>query len=231
MKALGVALSAALAASILSGCFTVCETEYPSVGMSPLAGDMTNRTVTVRGFEATFTETVVLMGYETVYIPEDPHARFHRPGGFATFRTATEVSRSRQTDAFLERAKNLLEESGFNVMANPADFVVEAKFTGPIAETNADAFRFLWWLGTAFTCDRYGQGWRAKLKIYDNRTGKLVFHHDYEQAYSAMGFSPIPIVGIASYGKTETNYIQSWCLAALTDRMMADVSAFLAAGR
>lgn len=224
-------VSALLLVGLVSGCFTLDETDYPSVKLSQLSAAATNCTVTVRGFEATFTETVLVTGYETVYIPGGYGRRHYHPGGFETVRTTTEIPQIRQSDMFLERAKNLLEENGFNVMANPADYIVEAKFSGPVSNPNGEAVRLLWWVASAFTCDSYAQTWCAKLKIYDNRTGKLVFHHDYSQDYGATMFSPIPLFGIASYDKTEPNYIQSWCLTALTDRMMADVSAFLALGK
>lgn len=219
----------ALSAAGLTGCFTLDETEYPSVRMSPLAADVTNCTVTVRGFEATITESVLVTGYESFYVPGEFGRHHYHPGYYTTVRTTTEIPQSRQTDAFLVRAKNLLEESGFNIMANPADYIVEARFTGPSVESNEDAMRLLWWVGTAFTCDSYGQAWRAKLKIYDNRTGKLVFSHDYDQRHEATMFSPVPLFGIASYDKTDSGYIKCWCLTALTDRMVADASAFLAA--
>ena len=231
MKLAACGAAVTLFAALVSGCFTLDETQYPSVQMSPLAANVTNRTVTVRGFEATITETILVTGYETVFIPGGYGRHHYHPGGYETVRTTTEIPQSRQTDMFLERAKNLLEESGFNLMSGTPDFIVEAKFSGPVSEANDDAVRLLWWLGTAFTCDSYGQAWRAKLKIYDNRTGKLVFHHDYEQRYDATMFSPIPLFGIASYDKTEPNYIQSWCLTALTDRIAADASAILTSGK
>ncbi len=229
MKVSVCGLVTALSAISLTGCFTIDETEYPSVRLSPLAADATNCTVTVRGFEATVTETLLVTGYETVYVPGGYGRRHYHPGGYELVRTTAEIPQSRRTDVFLERAKNLMEESGFNIMANPADYIVEARFSGPFTESNEDAMRLLWWVGTVFTCDSYGQGWRAKLKIYDNRTGKLVFTHDYDQRYEATMFSPVPLFGIASYDRTDTEYIKRWCLTALTDRMAADATAFLSA--
>lgn len=69
MRIVAHGVFSALLGCCLTGCFTLDETDYPSVKMSPLAANATNRTVAVRGFEATITETLLVTGYETVYVP------------------------------------------------------------------------------------------------------------------------------------------------------------------
>ncbi len=223
----GAAVLVAVVGMFVSGCFTISETDYPTTQMSPLASSVTNCTVALRGYEATVTEVVWVTGYETVYVPGSYGPRHYHPGGFTTVRTSTGISQERPTDMFFERAKNLMESSGYNVMANPADYIVEVKFSGPYEEANDDSLRALWWLCSIFTYDDFGMGWGAKMKIYDNHTGRLLFSRDYSQRYEVSMFSPIPLFGIACYDKSEPDYAKSWCLSALTDRVTADASAFL----
>jgi hypothetical protein len=54
-------------------------------------------------------------------------------------------------------------------------------------------------------------------------------HCDYSERYSALVWGPIPLFSPASSDKTSASKMQGWCLSALTDRAMADATAFLAA--
>ena len=220
MKKTLVPIAAALA---LAGCFTVSETQYPETALSAFTGE---RSVAVTGFEATIVQYVTVYGEDVVYVPGyyGRHRHYH-PGYYRTVQTSTAVPQARQTDTFLEQAKDRLEESGFNLKASPADYVVDVKFSGP--QASSAGIRALWWLLSAFTCDNAKQTWTAKLKIRDNRTGKLVFSRVYSQEYEATCFSPIPLFGPAFHEETGPVYMQCWCLHALTDRATADASAFL----
>ena len=222
-----VFLSALCAAFALAGCFTVRETEYPQTAMTALGESVTNKTVVVRGFEATLTEVNTVYGYDTVYVPGYYGRHHYRHGHYATVRTATQFQQARETDAFLVQARDRMEAAGFNLNANPADYIVEARFTGP--QCGSESVRALWWLCTLLLSDDAEQTWFAKLKIYDNRSGKLVFSRDYAQTYNATCLSPIPIFGPVAYERTSGNYMECWCLRALTDRVTADASAFLVA--
>ena len=55
-----------------------------------------------------------------------------------------------------------------------------------------------------------------------------MFHHDYSQRYEVAVWGPLPILSPAGSSKNTFNAMQSWCLTALTDRVMADTAAFLA---
>ena len=206
----------------LAGCFTVSQSPYPETAMTAFTGE---RSVAVTGFEATVVHYVTMYGEEMVYVPGHYGRHHYRPGYYHTVQTATNVPQAQQTDAFLEQAKDRLEESGFNLKASPADYVVDVKFSGP--QTSSPGVRALWWLFSAFMCDNANQTWTAKLKIHDNRTGKLLFSRVYSQEYEATCFSPIPLFGPACHEETSPVYMQCWCLQALTDRATADASAFL----
>lgn len=230
MKNTSLPLSAAVAvfgSVILAGCFTVRETEFPATAMCAPVTNAVGRTVAVRGFEAQLTEYMTVYGYDTVYVPGHYGRRHYHPGHYETMRTQTSVPRVYATDIFLNQARDRFEESGFVIEAPTPDYVVEVKFSGP--QEGEIGYRALWLVLSAFTVDSAEQTWGAKLKIHDNRTGRLLFSRDYAETYRATGFSPIPLFGIACYERTDDNYMQCWCLRALTDRVTADASAFLSA--
>ena len=85
-----------------------------------------------------------------------------------------------------------------------------------------------WTIFSLLTADYGVHTWTAKLKVYDVDTGKLLMHCDYSERYSALVWGPIPLFSPAGSDKTSANSMQSWCLMALTDRAMADATAFLA---
>lgn len=222
-------------ASVLSllvfmpGCFTVSETEYPSYPMTALPESVTNVTVTLRGFETTFIDTIPIRSYQTVYVPGHYGRRHLRFGHYETVSTTTYVEQARESTQFAEQAADRMEAAGFDLRANPADYVVEVRFDGPFpGEQNLGGWRPLLWIGTLLTADKDADAWKAKLKIYDNRTGRLLFTRDYVEEYMAACFSPIPFFGPMCYERTETNYMKAWCLMALTDRMTSEASSFLA---
>ena len=223
------ALSAALL-TVVAGCFTVSETEYPAYPLTACPETVTNATVALRGFDAVFVDTVPIRGYQSVYVPGYVGRRHFHPGHYETVSSTMYVEQAHSTSRFLEQAVERMETAGFNVKANPADYIVEARFDGPYSgEHDPGAWRALLWLGTVFTADRAADVWNAKLKIYDNRTGRLLFVRDYRQEHLAACFSPIPIFGPMCYERTERNYAQAWCLSALTDRLTSEASAFIAA--
>lgn len=219
-----------LAQLLLAGCWTFNETPFPSVEITE-ASDGTNITVAVTGFAATLTDYATVHEFHTIYVPGYVGRRYYRPGYYETVPTVAYVPQSRPTDMFLRRAKDELEKAGFSVGATVPDWTVDVEFTGPIV-TNGDAMKEIAWiLCTVFFCDYNTATWTAKLRVRDNRTGKLVFHRDYAQRYETNSFGLIPLFGISSCPNTSMSYMQSWCLGALTDQAVADASAYLARGR
>ena len=67
----------------------------------------------------------------------------------------------------------------------------------------------------------------ARLKITETASGRVVFSHDYEQEYVAWSVGLVPIFSPLSAETVQADYIQNWCLSALTDRAIADATAFL----
>ena len=111
---------------------------------------------------------------------------------------------------------------------SPADYTVDVTFAGPFVSSSETAKEWAWMLCSVLTTEYSVQTWTAKLKIYDNKTGRVLFHEDYSQTYEDLVFSPLFFVGLAGYTENTYSYMQNWCLTALTDRAMAATTAFLA---
>lgn len=227
-----VLLSSVGAVLLLAGCFTVHHSEYPDVQMSNLP-EGKKMTVQLTGFEASLTTYVPVYGYETVYHYNRGyyhHGRYY--GGYCgpeTYATTTYLPQTNPTTAFIERAQEALEGAGFIVNATGATYRVEVKFSGPVVTDGDRTAEALWVILSGLSADYGAQTWSAKLKVYDVATGALVMHSDYAQKYSAAVWGPLPILSPAGSDQTDYNTMQCWSLTALTDRTMADATAFLAA--
>ena len=218
-------------AAAMSGCCAFNATDYPQVAVVAPKGDAAKLSVAVTGFEAVVTEYESAYGYSTVYVPGYIGRRHYHPGYYENVTTHTLIPRTRATDVFLRRAQELLEDAGFALASSSAtpDRTVEVHFNGP-AVASGDVW--LQWglrLVSLFTFDFEAATWTAKLRIRDNRTGKIIFRNEYVQSYQTNSFGLIPIFGIAACPETSSDFIQSWCLGALTDRAVADAAAFLGA--
>lgn len=211
------------------GCWTFGTSEFPKLAVSAAKGDAGKLTLAVNGFETVFTEYEAIHGYSTVYVPGYFGYRHYRPGYYAVESTMTIIPQLRSSDMFLKRAREELEDAGFSLATAAAvpDVTVEVTF-GHNAPANGDAWAKAGWMVlTVFFCDYDADEWTAKLRVRDNKTGKVVFKHEYVQRYETKAFGLVPIFSIAACDETETAYEQSWCLAALTDRAIVDVTAFL----
>ena len=219
-----------LLAFLAEGCWTFNETPFPSVEIAEAPAG-TNLTVAVTGFAATLTDYATVHEYHTIYVPGYAGRRYYRPGYYETVPTVAYVPQSRPTDTFQRRAKDEFEKAGFAVGASVPDFTVDVEFTGPIVTTGDSMKQIGWILCSVFFCDYNTATWTAKLRVRDNRTGRLVFHRDYAQRYETNSFGLIPLFGISACPDTSMSYIQSWCLGALTDQAVADTASYLAAAR
>ena len=222
-------LAVAVAAATLSGCFTLSHSEYPKTQMSaPAAGK--DVTVALSGFDAIVTSYVPVYGYETVYRP----GGFYRRGPFGryeTYSTTTYYPQSSHTSAFIERANDLLAKSGYVVSPTGATYRVEVRFDGPYRTDGDRTAQALWLILSALSADYGVETWTAQLRIYDAATNKLVMSNDYTERYQAVVWGPLPIFSPACSDQTDSSTMQSWCLTALTDRTIADATAFMSAAQ
>jgi len=229
MKAYSCAkgICAVAAAMVVAGCWTFDETAFPEVAVTRVAGSSTNITLTVAGFEAVLTEYEAIHGYSTVFVPGYYGHRYFEPAHYEVVPTVSLVPQKRSTDMFLRRAQDDLEKAGFVIGAGITDMTVDVRFEGPLPSPS-DGWKSLGWnVCTLFFCDYGSARWTAKLRIRDSKTGRLLFHHDYLQEFETHVFGLIPLFSISSSESTSAAHMQTWCLAALTDRAIADATAFL----
>jgi len=223
-------LSAILPALAVAGCWTFGETEYPEIA-NTAAGAASDVALRVVGFEATVSACEAVHSYSTVYVPGCYGRRFCEPGYMATVPTVTLVPRRQATDMFLRRAQDSFERAGFLLRQENADKTVEVHFEGPFTSSGEEMQRLAWEVFTVFFCDYGAATWTAALRIRDAKTGRLLFHHDYVQKYETHVFGLIPLFGISTTDATSSSTMQAWCLAALTDRAVADATAFLSSAK
>ena len=208
-----------------AGCFTIIESDYPAVEMSD-AGNADIK-VQLSGFEAAITTYEDVYGYETASRYHYGYRRHHGYWGPSTVMTETYVPQTRATSAFIDRATEILELNGFNTKTDKPEYRVEVKFDGPFVSDGERAAEAAWTIFSLLTADYGVNTWTAKLKVYEVATGKLLMHYDYSERYSALVWGPIPLFSPAGSDKTSVSSMQRWCLMALTDRAMADATAFL----
>ena len=218
------------AALFLGGCWTFCTSEYPAT-QATAAPEGTNVTVAVSGFSAVFTYYRDVVSFSTVYVPGGYGRCHYHPGYMTTVPTHTYIPESQVTDRYRLLAADAFEKAGYVVGAAVPDWTVDVAFAGPAVDGGDMACEAAWAICTLFFCDYTAASWTAKLRIRDNRTGRLVFHNDYVQRYETKVFGLVPLLGIAACDKTSQAYIQSWCLSALTDRAVADATAFLSSAQ
>lgn len=220
-------LVAAMAMAV-AGCWTFNETEFPATAVS--AAQPGVGSVQLAGFETLLTEWESVHGFQTVYVP-GYYGRHHRyPGHYETLPVVTMVPQQRSSDMFLQRAQDAIEKAGYTLTQVNPEYLVEVRFSGPYT-TNGDTWKELGWnFLSAFLCDYGTASWTAALRIRHAKTGKLLFAHDYEQKYEVNVIGLLPLFSIAASDACDRAKMQCWCLAALTDRALADATAFLSSG-
>ncbi len=226
----GVAGGMGLALMALAGCLTVSQTDYPVVEMAkaPEAAPA----VALSGFEAKVTRFVPIYGYATVWGggPGYYHRGHYHPGYLypETVSTTTYVPQTEMSTAYVEKAQNILEKEGYVLSSTNAAYVIDVKFTGPSVTDEDRLSEFASILFTATLADRTSAAWSARLKVTETATGRVRLSQDYVQPYTAWSVGLIPLFAPISAETVQDDYIQNWCLSALTDRALADATAWLA---
>jgi len=222
--------SAIALAALVSGCSSFGKSEYPQVATTAASGDASKLVIAINGFEAMVSSYEVVQGYTTVYVPGYYGYHHYSPGYYGVQPTFATIRQPRTSDMFLKRARELFDDAGFSQASGAAvpDYTVEVNFGGPASDSADTWKKVAWMVCTVFFCDYDAVEWTAKLRIRDNRNGKIVFKHDYSQRYETKVVGLIPLFSPASSEEIQDDYEQSWCLAALTDRAVADATAYLA---
>ena len=213
----------------LSGCWTLSETEYPAVDVTPVPA---GKTVSVR-----------LANYRTGvydYIPVEGHETMNAAGAQA----ATEEAKRQQAEyadrslswhlqnsasgRLVSRSIAELERKGYKIDRENSEYVIEAKFFGPEIP-KYDALRQIGYgICTLCTAEKNEVTWKAKLAVYDSKYEKVLFAKDYEQNYCVTIWGPIPIASPGCNKLSTTRGANCWALTALNDQILADATAFIA---
>lgn len=215
-----------LSAVLLAGCFTFDQSEFPSPALTS-APEGKDITVEIAGFDASVTTYLPACGYTTVVEPYRCGRGRRVLWGSTTYATTTYLPQVSTTAQFRDRATEALERAGFLTRAPNPRYSVEVTFDGPYATNGENAEMLCWSLLTLFTADRGIQTWNARLRIHDKTTGRLMMEHGYSQTYHATAWGLVPFFSPAAAGTTDAWTMKAWCLSALTDRAVADATAFL----
>jgi hypothetical protein len=210
-----------------AGCWTFDKSEYPAVALTS-APEGKDVTVEVAGFDASQTMYVPTYGMTTVVEPV-AYGRCHRRvfWGTTTYATTTYLPQVATTAQFRDQAVQALERAGFLTRAPNAAYRVEVVFSGPFATDGETLEMLCWSVFSLFTAERGIQTWQAQLRIHDKATGRLLLEHRLSQQYTATAWGLIPFFSPAAAGTTEAWAMKAWCLSALTDRAVAEATAFL----
>lgn len=229
---LAAAAAVALSAAVLAGgCFTVSQSEFPQVEMSKAPAGEPVR-VAISGFEAIVTTYTPVYGYATVWHSGPGyyrHGRFYRGADYPeTVSTTTYIPQSELTKAYAEMAQDGLEAAGFVVASDRAKYIVDVKFSGPAVADGDKALEVAGMVFSLLTTDFTRETWQARLKVTDAASGRVVLMQNYEQEYHATAVGLIPLFGPLAAETVGDGYIRNWCLSALTQRTVADATAFIA---
>lgn len=211
--------------ALLAGCFTLSQSEYPTPQLSQVTSGVK---LQVEGFQATVIDYTPIYSTSTYVTHGGWYGPRHYYAGpmVGTYTTQSYMPTLRNTDVFRERAVGNLEKAGCILRASPAMYTVSGVFGGPVHEDTAALKSVGVFVGSVLSARFEMVSYSAEVKIYESATGRLVFTRAYTQDYFASGWSPIPLFGIMDFEKVQGEYMKSWCLAALTDRITADVTAF-----
>ena len=219
-------LASVLAVTALAGCWTVSETEYPEVKVTPLPAGKA-MAVSLVGFEAGVSKYVPVEGHEQMSVADSDHT----DGPYAKAASCTNgycALRSTFSRRLIDRAAVGLERKGFVIRNMSPDYVIELKFSGPVVPDYDVLKQVGRLIFTVFTYERITETWSARLRIYDRASRKWIFTKDYVQEYSDAEWGPIPVASPACSPKIRSSAASSWALTALTDQAIADASAALA---
>ena len=207
---------------VLSGCWTVSETEYPDVEVAKLpAGKAAS--VSFSGFEVDLQKFVPVEGHEQMKTNADDRV----DGPCVKESNSTNqfyMTRNTATRKLVDRASIGMERKGFEIKTHNPNYVVDMKYEGPF-DRDYDALK---WLGlsicTIFTADKNVETWAGHLKVYDRATKKPIFEKSYTNEYSIAVWGPIPIASPACHSRITCTACSTAALTMLTDEAIADAS-------
>ena len=215
-------LAAGFSALLITGCWTVSETEYPDVEVAKLpTGRATS--VSFSGFEVDLQKYVPVEGHEQMKTNADDRV----DGPCVKENSATNqfyMTRNTVSRKLMDRASVGMERKGFDIKTHNPQYVVDMKYEGPF-DRDYDALK---WLGlsicTLFTADKNVQTWTGRVRVFDHASKKQVFEKSYTNEYSVAVWGPIPVASPACHPQITCTACSSAALTAMTDEAIADAS-------
>ena len=222
-----ILLLASSVAVLLSGCWTVSETEFPAV-TTTTAPSGKSVIVKLANFRTGVYDYKMVEGHETMQGAAD---KDKVEKDFQQAYVDSKMSWMLQKSAsgsLSSRAMVELRRQGFIVDPDRAKYMIEVAFTGPVLP-DCDVLRMCgYYLCTLFTAENAKVTWSAKLNVRDANTDESLFEKDYTQEYAITTWGPLPLLSPCFSLKTSGIYVNSWALTALTDTAVADATAFIA---
>ena len=220
-------LFAAVSVSLLiSGCWTVSETEFPDVEVARLPAGKTV-SVSLSGFEVELQKYVPVEGHEQM----KTNSADRVDGPCVKASGATNVffaTRSTVSSKLMDRASIGLERKGFEIKTMKPQYVIDMQYEGPF-DRDYDAFK---WLGlgicTIFTADKNVETWIGRMRVFDYASKKRVFVKHYTNECAIAVWGPIPVASPGCHPKITCTACSSQALTAMTDEAIADASKFIA---
>lgn len=218
-------------AALLSGCWTLSETEYPETKVEKLpAGKKVS--VYFSGFDAPAQEYVPVEGHEAM-MPLADGDREDGPWAKEVLNTNTTYAADKTVArTLIDRACVCFERKGYDIRVLNPDYLVDVKLSGPVYP-ECDTLRQVgWMLCTLFTAENVKVTWTARLRVYDRKHdgifAKPVLEKEYEQVYELTEWGPIPVASPGCSRKVPPAAFNSWAMTALSDIACTDAAAFIA---
>lgn len=226
MKTNTLILASALAA-VLSGCWTVSETEFPAVSTTPAPA---GKSVIVKfaNFRTGLYNYKAVEGHETMQGTADLDTVKKEFQQAYVDSSMSWMLQSSASGALVSRAMTELTRQGYIVDPKRAKYQIEVAYKGPVLPEHDVLRQFGYYLCTLFTAENTKVTWTASLSVRDVKTDEELFAKDYTQEYEVMTWGPLPFFSPCFSLKTSVTHASSWALTALTDVAISEASDFIA---
>lgn len=214
-------------AGALSGCWTVSETEFPVVST---ASAPVGKSVIVKfaNFRTGVYDYKPVEGHETMQCAADAaeiKKEFQQDYVDSSMSWMLQKSAS---GTLVSRAISEFRRQGYVINPNRAKYMIEVSFKGPVLPDYDVLRQCGYYLCTLFTAENTKMTWSAELHVRNAKTDESLFSKSYDQEYEITTWGPLPLLSPCFSLKTSVNCASCWALTALTDRAIADATAFLA---
>ena len=226
MKTNTLLLSAAFAV-VLSGCWTVSETEFPSVSTTPAPA---GKTISVKfaNFRTGVYQYKAVEGHETMQGAADIDEVKKEFQQSYVDSSMSWMLQNSASGSLVSRAMAELTRQGYVIDAKKAKYQVEIAFKGPELPEHDVLRQWGYYLCTLFTAENTKVTWSAVMQVRNAATDELLCSKDYTQEYEIMTWGPLPLLSPCFSLKTSVTHASCWALTALTDVAIADATAFIA---